>query len=80
MPHSVKIAYIWGKGLGVLADKVFKKGAVVIHFKADILPCSQASPEAVQVSARDCLDTFWLAPEPEKTSTISLAVSGTKIK
>ena len=63
VPRSLKLAYVWGKGLGLFANKTFKKGETVIKFKADFLPCSNASPEAVQVSETHCLDTKWLVPE-----------------
>ncbi len=63
VPRALKIAYVWGKGLGVLANKNFKKGEVVIKFRADLVPNSKASPEAVQVDEHHSFDTRWLVTE-----------------
>ncbi len=63
IPNSLKIVYVWGKGLGLFADRNFKKGETVIHFKADLVATSKASPEAVTVDDKFCIDTKWLVPE-----------------
>ena len=62
-PRSLKLVYVYGKGLGLFADKNFRKGETVIHFRADIVLCSKATPEAVQIDERNCFDTKWLTPE-----------------
>ena len=63
VPKSLKIVYVHGKGLGVFANKNFKKGETVIPFKADIVPHSKASAEAVTVDDKVSIDTYWLVPE-----------------
>ena len=60
IPKSLKIIYIHGKGLGVFANKNFKKGETVLHFKADVVPHSKASSEAVPIDDKVSLDTKWL--------------------
>lgn len=62
-PKSLRIAYVWGKGLGLFADKNFRKGNVVIAFKADVVDRAHASAEAVQVDENKFYDTKWLVPE-----------------
>ena len=63
VPKSLKLVYIWGKGLGLFADKNFKKEDVVLRFKADIVDAKHASPEAVRIDTNKFLDTKWLVPE-----------------
>ncbi len=63
IPKALKIVYVHGKGLGIFAKKSFRKGETVIYFKADIVPRSKASPEAVQINEAECFDTKWLVPE-----------------
>jgi len=63
VPKYLKIVYVHGKGLGVFANKNFRKGETVIHFKADIVPRSKASAEAVTVDDKFSIDTKWLVPE-----------------
>lgn len=58
VPKSLKIVYVHGKGLGVFfANRDFKKGETVIHFKADVVSNSKASPEAVTVDNKVSIDT-----------------------
>ena len=63
IPKGLKLIYVWGKGLGLFADKNFKKGDVVLKFKADIVDAKHASPEAVRIGEHKFLDTKWLVPE-----------------
>ncbi|MBI2514687.1 SET domain-containing protein [Candidatus Wolfebacteria bacterium] len=63
IPKSLKIVYVWKKGLGLFANKNFKKGEVVIRFKADLVPNAKASPEAVTVDDKFSINTRWLVPE-----------------
>lgn len=63
VPKSLKIVYVHGKGLGVFANRNFRKGETVIHFKADVVPHSKASAEAVTVDDKVSIDTKWLVPE-----------------
>jgi uncharacterized protein len=63
VPRQIKLAYVWGKGLGVFADRNFKKGEIVIQFKAEIVPASKATAEAVQIDTDKFIDTKWLVPE-----------------
>lgn len=63
IPRSLKLIYVHGKGVGLFADKRLKKGGAVTRFRADIVPCSQASREAVRISERYCYDTRWLTAE-----------------
>ncbi len=63
VPKSLKIVYVWGKGLGLFANKNFKKGETVIHFNADIVSRSKASPESVQIDDNKFIDTLRLTPE-----------------
>ncbi|MBM3257320.1 MAG: SET domain-containing protein [Candidatus Liptonbacteria bacterium] len=63
VPKGIKMAYIWGKGIGVLADKNFKSGETAIHFRADTVPNSKASPEAVRIDEKWSYDTKWLTAE-----------------
>lgn len=62
-PKSLKIVYVWGKWLGLFADRNFEKGETVIQFKADVVLNSKASPEAVQIDEHHSFDTKWLTPE-----------------
>lgn len=62
-PKSLKLVYVHGKGLGLFANKNFKKGDTVIQFKADVVLNSRASPEAVQIDEKHSFDTKWLTPE-----------------
>lgn len=63
VPRSLKVIYVEGKGVGLFANRNFKKGEIAVRFKADLVPCSKASAEAVQVSEHECFDTKWLVPE-----------------
>ena len=63
VPKSLKIVYVHGKGLGVFTNKNFRKGETVIHFRADVVPRSKASAEAVTVDDKFSIDTKWLVPE-----------------
>ena len=63
VPRHIKLAYIESKGLGVFANRSFSKGDTVIRFKADIVPASKATPEAVQIDIDKFIDTTWLVPE-----------------
>jgi len=63
VPRSLKIVYIHGKGLGVFANRNFRPGETLIHFKADIVPHAEASAEAVMIDDKVSLDTKWLVPE-----------------
>jgi len=63
VPKGLKLAYVHEKGLGLFADKSFKKGDVVLRFKADIVDLKHASPEAVRIDGNKYLDTKWLVPE-----------------
>ncbi len=63
VPKSFKIAYVWKKGLGVFANRPFRRGETVIRFKAELVPPSKASSEAVQVNAFQFIDTKWLVLE-----------------
>ena len=62
-PKGLKLVYVWGKGLGLFADKNFKKGDVVLRFKADIVDAKHASPEAVRIDENKFIDTKWLVSE-----------------
>src|SRR3989344_3168303 len=65
IPKSLKLVYVWRKGLGLFANKSFKRGRTVLTFHTNTkrVLCAQATPEAVQINNRDCLDTTWLVPE-----------------
>jgi uncharacterized protein len=63
IPRQIKLAYVEGKGLGVFANRNFKKGETVIQFKADIVSAAQATAEAVQIDIDKFIDTKWLVPE-----------------
>ena len=63
IPKSLKIVYVHGKGLGVFANKDYSKGDTVLHFKADVVPHSKASAEAVPIDDKVSLDTKWLVLE-----------------
>ena len=62
-PKSLKLIYVAGKGLGLFANRNFRKGEVVISFANTLVNKSAASFEAVQVTDKKYLDTKWLVPE-----------------
>jgi hypothetical protein len=63
IPKSFKIVYIWGKGLGLLANKNFKKGDTVLPLRGKLVDVSIATPEAIQVSENKFIDTKYLVAE-----------------
>ena len=63
MPRSLKIVYVWGKGLGVFANRSFKKGDKIISLKGEIVDAEGSTPEAVQIDERLFIDSRYLRPE-----------------
>lgn len=63
IPTSLKLIYVEGKGLGIFANRNFKRGEAVISFANTLVNKSKASFEAVQVTDKKYLDTKWLVPE-----------------
>lgn len=63
IPPSLRIIYVEGKGLGLFANRTFKKGEAVIFFANTLVNKSKASAEAVQVTDNKYIDTKWLVPE-----------------
>lgn len=63
VPPSLRLIYVEGKGLGLFANRNFKKGEAVISFGNTLVNKSEASFEAVQVTDKKYLDTKWLVPE-----------------
>jgi len=62
-PASLRLIYVEGKGLGLFANKTFKKGEVAISFPNTLVNKLRATSEAVQVTDKKYLDTTWLVPE-----------------
>ena len=62
-PTSLKLAYVYGKGLALLANKKFKKGDKIIYLNGQIVRGKDATPEAVQIGADRFLDTKQVLPE-----------------
>ena len=62
-PRSLKLVYVHGKGLGLFADKNFRKGETIIAFKANTVDRAHASEEVVQIDENKFYDTKWLVPE-----------------
>lgn len=62
-PKELKFVYVEAKGLGVFADRDFKKGQDVISFPNTLVDRDKSSAEAVQVTEDQFLDTEWLTPE-----------------
>jgi hypothetical protein len=62
-PKSFKFVYVWGKGLGFFADKKFKKGDKLRPLVGKKVNISVATPEAIQISKDEFIDTKYLVPE-----------------
>jgi len=62
-PSSLKFVYVEGKGLGIFADRGFKKGDEVISFPNYLVDEAHASFESVRVTEDQWLDSEWLTPE-----------------
>ena len=63
IPRGLKVAYIHGKGLGLLANRQFKAGQKLIPLRGELVPASRASDEAVQFDANRFIDTPYIVPE-----------------
>ena len=63
IPRSLKIAYVWGKGLAILANRKFRMGERVAPLKGTPVGAAHSTPEAVQVTETEFLDTEYLVIE-----------------
>lgn len=63
IPKTLKVVYVWGKGLSLFANKRFKKGDRIIYLKGKLVNAADSTPEAVQMSDNKFIDTKYLVPE-----------------
>lgn len=63
VPRTLKIVYVWGKGLSLFVNKKFKKGDKIIYLKGKLVNAANSTPEAVQMSDNKFIDTKYLVPE-----------------
>lgn len=63
IPQSLKVVYVWKKGLALFANKRFRKGDKIIFLKGKLVNATNSTPEAVQISKDKFIDTKYLVPE-----------------
>lgn len=63
IPTSLKVVYVWKKGLSLFSHKEFRKGEKIISLKGRLVSAINATPEAVQMTDKKCIDTKYLVPE-----------------
>ena len=63
IPRTLKVVYVWGKGLSLFANKKFKKGDKIIFLKGKLVNAADSTPEAVQMTDKKFIDTKYLVPE-----------------
>lgn len=63
IPKTLRVVYVWGKGLSLFANKKFKKGEKIIYLKGKLVNASDSTPEAVQITDKKFIDTKYLVPE-----------------
>jgi hypothetical protein len=62
-PKQLKYVYVWGKGLAIFTNKYFKKGEKVARLIGRSVTASVSTPEAMQISENEFVDTKYLVPE-----------------
>ena len=63
VPPSLRLVYVWGKGVALFANKKYQKGDRIIVLKGTPVHAANATPEAIQISRTKFLDTKYLCPE-----------------
>ena len=63
IPKSLKVVYVWGKGLSLFANKKILKGDRIIFLKGKLVKSADSTPEAVQMTNKKFIDTKYLVPE-----------------
>lgn len=63
IPKEFRAIYIYGKGLGLIANRHFSIGEPILPLRGKLVPLKKASDEAVQFDARRFIDTPYLVPE-----------------
>ncbi len=62
IPQSLKVVYVWKKGLAIFVNKRFRKDDK-FFLKGKFVNATNSTPKAVEISKDKFIDTKYLVPE-----------------